>query len=75
MPKLTLSVDPAVVRRAKRYAARRKTSVSRLVAAFLDALSRPVEPVDAPPVLRRLRGSLKGAKRRNYRDHLGRKYR
>ena len=35
MSKLTLSVDPAVVRRAKKYAAARGTSVSRLVTTYL----------------------------------------
>ncbi len=39
MPKLTLSVDEKVVRGAKRYAAARGTSVSRLVERYLDLLS------------------------------------
>jgi hypothetical protein len=80
MPKLTLSVDDAVVRRAKRYARARGTSVSRLVERFLDLLARdrrsaPPEEAAAPPVLRRLRGSLKGVTRADYLAHLERKYR
>ena len=79
MVKLTLSVDGQVVERAKRYASRRATSVSRLVEVYLDALARPADQPDQdlPPVTRRLRGILKGAKHRReeYIDYLGRKYR
>jgi hypothetical protein len=77
--KLTLSVDGAVATRAKRYAQKRGTSVSRLVETYLDALSRePAGPgSELPPSLRRLRGILKGVKfdREEYIDHLERKYR
>ncbi|HXB53708.1 MAG TPA: DUF6364 family protein [Vicinamibacteria bacterium] len=79
MSKLTLSVDEEVVERAKRYAAKRGTSVSRLVETYLDALARPlaVRDQDLPPITRRLRGILKGARysREDYIDHLERKYR
>jgi antitoxin component of RelBE/YafQ-DinJ toxin-antitoxin module len=77
--KLTLSVDEKVVERAKQYASRRGTSISRLVEVYLDALSRPADlPNQAlPPVTRRLRGILKGIKprREDYVDYLERKYR
>lgn len=77
MSKLTLSVDDAVVVRAKRYAAAHRTSVSQLVERYLDLLGRPVPATDATPVLARLRGSLKGAKVDvgEYHRHLERKYR
>lgn len=48
MPKLTLSVDKKVVRGAKRYAATRGTSVSRLVERYLDLLSKPPTPSALP---------------------------
>ena len=73
MEKLTLSVDGRVVQRAKRYAAAQGTSVSRLVQAFLDAVTRDSEGAP-PPVLARLRGSLKGARPGDYHRHLERKY-
>lgn len=87
MAKLTLSVDEAVVERAKEFARRRGTSVSALVERFLDALANPgrsttgpgtVSPLSPlPPITARLAGSLRGARvdRETYRRHLDEKYR
>ena len=74
MPKLTLSVDERVVRRAKRYAAAHGTSVSKLVERYLDLLARPFEMSEAPPVLRMLRGAARGVPPDIYRRHVSRKY-
>ena len=74
MPKLTLSVDERVVRRAKRYAAAQGTSVSKLVERYLDLLARPFEMSEAPPVLRMLRGAARGVSAGIYRKHVSRKY-
>lgn len=76
MAKLTLSVDDRVIERAKQYARQRGTSVSGLVEQLLDlAASGFTGPEVTPPVLGRLRGSLKGVDRQDYRRHLERKYR
>jgi Family of unknown function (DUF6364) len=75
MPKLTLSVDEKVVRAAKRYAAARGTSVSRLVERYLDLLSKPPKSDDGAPVLRMLRGAARGVPADAHRRHLNRKYR
>ena len=75
MSKLTLSVDEKVVKRAKRFAEKRGTSVSHLVEQFLDILARPPKPEDDTPVLRQLRGILKKGDREDYRRHLVEKYR
>jgi hypothetical protein len=79
MAKLTLSVDPSVVKRAKGYAVRRGTSVSSLVERYLDLVSRAREAGDAPvtPRLARLRAELKGLSPDEgaYRRYLARKYR
>jgi hypothetical protein len=79
MKKLTLSVDARVVARAKTFAQKRGTSVSRLVERYLDAVSSPATPRDAelPPVTRRLLGVLRGAKmdRADHVSHLEHKYR
>ncbi len=75
MAKLTLSVDPAVVARAKRYARQRCVSVSGLVEAYLGSLAEPAAPPAAAPVLRSLRGILKKADTADYRRHLVQKHR
>jgi Family of unknown function (DUF6364) len=75
MPKLTLSVDEKVVRRAKRYAASRGTSVSKLVERYLDLVSQPPKSKDETPVLRMLRGAARGVPADAHRSHLSRKYR
>lgn len=75
MAKLTLSVEPEVVRRAKSYARRRGTSVSGLVERFLRVVSEGPGEKSVPPVLRRVRGSLKGADSTSYRRYLEKKYR
>jgi hypothetical protein len=75
MPKLTLSVDEKVVRGAKRYAAARGTSVSRLVECYLGLLARPFDMTQAPPVLRMLRGAARGVPADSHRKHVVRKYR
>ena len=79
MSKLTLSVEDAVVRRAKRYAATHGTSVSRLVEQYLDLVARPTASPQAEftPLLRQLREELRGVTvdRHDYRRYLERKYR
>jgi hypothetical protein len=75
MSKLTLSVDEAVVERAKRFAERRGTSLSALVERYLELLTRESAPPAQPPVLGRLRGILAGADVDEHRRHLERKYR
>ena len=75
MAKLTLSVDDAVIARAKRFAERRGTSVSDLVERYLDLVTKAAPEVEPTPVLRRLRGILAGTDERDYRRHVERKYR
>jgi antitoxin component of RelBE/YafQ-DinJ toxin-antitoxin module len=76
MSKLTLSVDPAIVARAKRYAKQQGVSISEMVELYLTAVSRPSQPpADSTPVLRALRGSLKRARLDDYHRYLEKKYR
>ncbi len=65
MAKLTLSVDAKVVDVAKRYAAHRGTSVSRLVEEYL-ATRVTASPTSSEetPILARVRGLLKGSRAR-----------
>ncbi len=72
--KLTLSLDPAVITRAKRYAKQRGVSISAMVETYLAAVAQPVDAPKAPQVRARLQGILKGADLADYRRHLERKY-
>jgi hypothetical protein len=76
--KLRLSVDRAVIRRAKRYAARHGTSVSGLVARYLDMLSKPAstDTHAHSPKLARLRAEWRGVSvdDADYYKYLERKY-
>ena len=79
--KLTLSVDPQVVARAKEYAERNQTSVSELVQTYLSIVTQPSKPErskELPPVLRSLRGLVKDDGldyREEHRKHLAARYR
>ena len=73
--KLTLTVDPRVIAAAKQYAAEAGTSVSQLVEDYLAAIVAASEPVAPPPVLARLRGSMRGVDLEDHRRHLVEKYR
>jgi hypothetical protein len=75
MSKLTLSVDPGVVSRAKRYAKQNGISLSKMVEAYLASISAPPPEKRMPPVLRSLRGILKRADPGDYKKNLAAKYR
>lgn len=71
--KLTLSVDEAVIERAKRFSRRNQTSVSRLVTEFLGSLEE--EGTIPTPVVSRLRGVLPASVcRDDYGVHLEAKH-
>jgi hypothetical protein len=79
--KLTLSVDPQVVARAKEYAERNQTSVSELVQTYLSIVTQPPKPApgkELPPVLGSLRSLVKDDGldyREEHRKHLAARYR
>ena len=76
MAKLTLNVDPAVVARAKRVAASRGTSLSRMVESMLHLVASGREASrEVPPVLATLRGSVKGTVPADYLAYLEKKHR
>jgi hypothetical protein len=70
--KLTLSVDEAVVERAKRFSRQNQTTVSRLVTDFLASLETEA---GSTPVVTRLRGVLPSTVSRDeHRAHLETKH-
>jgi len=75
MVKLTLSVEDNVVQQAKEYAKLHGVSVSKMVQDYLSALTAPAKSPQAdPPVLRALRGVLKGVDIGDYRDYVAERY-
>ena len=71
--KLTLSIDEDVVRRAKRLARQRNTSVSALVEERLRGLTE--DRSDSTPLVARLRGALpEDVSREEHRRHLREKH-
>lgn len=79
--KLTLVVDPSIVRRAKSYASSHATSVSALIEAYLKQLTESdpdrvsADPQSWPPLTRTLFGSLrKGGSREVDYDKLRAEY-
>jgi Family of unknown function (DUF6364) len=76
MSKLTLSVDGAVVNRAKRYAKQQGTSVSKMVETYLSSVAEGGGPVRKDtPILKSLRGILQKADVKDYKRYLENKYR
>ena len=77
--RLTVTLDDALIRRAKRHARRSGLSVSALFEAlFLQVrASTRVQPITLTPVVRRLAGSLAGTtlSRASYRKYLKNKHR
>jgi hypothetical protein len=60
--KLTLSIDPEVIARAKEEAQRRGTSVSDMVETYLAAVSKPDEPkqtIEISPLVKSFSGVIK----------------
>ena len=61
MSKLTLNVDDHLIEAAKKEAARREVSVSKMVSDYLRVVTSgdPLEDSGLPPITRSLKGILK----------------
>ena len=81
--KLTLKLDENVIERAKKYAAEKKLSLSRLIENYLDALTTDdLNNLEISPFVKsiangkQLPNEMENAKLKDdYIDHLDRKYR
>lgn len=77
--KLTLKLDAEVISRAKQYAKKRNTSLSRLIESYLDAISSDKPgAIKTTPLVAGLSGVIKLAEDFDYRkergNHLERKH-
>ncbi len=76
--KLTLRVEDGIIRKAKRIAEKRKTSVSKLVSDYILALEDDANEDDLPVRTRSMVGVFLGGKEAvtegSYREYLESKY-
>ena len=79
--KLTLQLNKAVIERAKSYAATKKTSLSKLIEAYLDSITskeKEQETKEISPLVKSLSGIItlpKDARHKvAYSEHLSKKY-
>jgi hypothetical protein len=77
--KLTLKLNKKVIERAKKYALKENTSLSRLVEDYLDVLSEPLEAEsELTPLVKRLSGVARVPKnydsKKDYSKYLEEKY-
>jgi hypothetical protein len=70
MTKLTLSIDEAVVAKAKQIANANGTSVSAMFTQFVQSVAAPRRAGRIGPLTRKLSGVVKLPRGRNYKDLL-----
>ncbi|HET6991954.1 MAG TPA: DUF6364 family protein [Bacteroidia bacterium] len=77
--KLTLKLDQEIIEKAKGYAKSRKTSISRLIENFLQKITSEDEKEEITPLVKSLSGIIdlpaKYNHKKDYADHLSKKYR
>lgn len=76
--KLTLRVEEVLVRKAKRIAKKRGTSVSRIFGQFISEQTDELPTDDFPPITASMVGAIRRegnkVEESDYRRHLERKY-
>ena len=77
--KLTIKLDDDVIKRAKRYAINRKTSLSKMIESYLDTVTKPdSKKIKITPLVKSLSGVIKLPVdydyKKDYTDYLTKKY-
>ena len=77
--KLTLKLNSIVIARAKKYAKKHNTSLSRMIESYLDSVTKEVEHgIEITPLVRSLSGVIEIPAgydyRKDHRDYLDQKY-
>ncbi len=77
--KLTLKLDNKVIDRAKKYAKKRNTSLSKMIESYLDSVTREDSSgIEITPLVENLSGVIKLPAdydhRKDYTDYLDQKY-
>ena len=72
--KLTVRVPEDLLQEAKRYARQNDTTLTRLIALYLQRITQESVAVEDAPIVRRLSGALsQDVSIQDYRDYLERK--
>jgi len=77
--KLTLKLDGTVIARAKKYAKKRNTSLSKMIEAYLDSITQPGDSgIETTPLVEGLSGVIDLPDNydygKEYSDYLDQKY-
>jgi hypothetical protein len=74
--KLTLKLDNQVIEKAKLYARRKNTSLSKLIESYLEFLTTANSPEsgEVTPLVKSLSGVLDSKAIPDYKNHLNQKY-
>lgn len=78
--KLTIKLDNDVISRAKRYAQKRKTSLSKMIESYLDSVTKPEsdDNIEITPLVKSLSGVISLPEDYDYKkdrtEYLIRKY-
>jgi hypothetical protein len=76
--KLTVKLDDSIIDRAKLYAKKKNTSLSKLIEAYLGLLVDPSNENEITPLVKSLSGAISLPKgfdyKKSYKDHVTKKY-
>jgi hypothetical protein len=76
--KLTLKLDNSIIEKAKNYAKKKNTSLSKLIESYLGKLVTPNDTHEVTPLVKSLSGAIDLPKnfdtKKEYKKHLSNKY-
>ena len=77
--KLTIKLDDEVISRAKKYAKKRRTSLSKMIESYLDSVTKSnSKKIRITPLVKSLSGVIKLPEKFDYKkersDYLSKKY-
>jgi hypothetical protein len=73
--KLTLTIEPTVIQKAKKYANSQGRSLSSIVENYLKVITKEdsIESIELTPIVKSLKGSFKAPKSINYKKELSKR--
>jgi hypothetical protein len=73
--KLTLTIEQAVIEKAKKYASSKGRSLSDIIENYLKVITRdePNEKIELTPIVKSLKGTFKAPKNFDYKKELSKR--